>query len=398
MVATILQLTSTGLQDVYLTKDPEINVFKYSYYRYVNFATELVRLPLNDVSDFGRLNSCNIPSKGHLLSKLFLRIKLPQLTKVNGEYLSWTDTIGYAIFKDGVDLEVGGVVVDTFYPRFWDIYEAFTTSDVNLGENLMILRGDTFVSARSNASKENDLIIPLKFWFTRAYNLALPLLSMPHQMLKIKFRTKKFQECINYDGDEPEDSSILYSEVFAEYVYLDDIILEKFKTKKHEYLVEQVQYNGDDVILSNEGIHSISLAFNNPCKELVFACVETSNIANNNHFNYNSVSSNGNILDEIALTLDGQNRYEFTPEIFFRLAYPSIVHKAVPLKFVYCLPFCTRPEDNQPTGTINMSRFDSVNMMFKLVKNNPECILYVYSIMYNIVTVENGILSFKFSW
>jgi hypothetical protein len=398
MVASVLQLTSVGLQDVYLTKDPEISMFKYSYYRYVNFATELVRVNLNDTPDFGRTNSCIIPSKGHLLSKLFLRIRLPQLTKNGGQYLSWTDTIGYAIFKDGVDLEIGGVVVDTFYPQFWDIYEAFTSPDDNLGANLMILRGDTFVSARSNAEKENDLIIPLKFWFTRAYNLALPLLSMPYQSIKIKFKTRAFQECINYDGDAPSDESMITSEVFAEYVYLDNVILEKFQQQKHEYLIEQIQSNTENVILSNEGTYSVPLVFNNPCKELVFACVETANISSNNYFNYSSISSNDNMISEVGLTLDGQERYAYTPEVFFRLAYPSILHRATPLKFVYCLPFCIKPEDNQPTGTINMSRFDSVNMTFKMIKNNPECMLYVYSVMYNVVTVENGILSFKFNW
>jgi hypothetical protein len=302
------------------------------------------------------------------------------------------------MFKEGIELELGGVVVDTFYPSFWDIYEAFTTPDDNLGKNLMILRGDTYVSSRTNATKENDLIIPLKFWFTRAYNLALPLLSMPHQSIRVRFKCRAFQDCINYDGDAPSDKSILLSEVFAEYVYLDNVILEKFQQQKHEYLVEQIQFNGEDIITQGKGIHNANLVFNNPCKELIFACVETDNIESNNYYNYSSINSNGSIVDEVGLFLDGKVRTEYMPEVFFRLAYPSVIHKAVPLKFVYTMPFCIKPEDNQPTGAINLSSFDSVVMSLKMVRNNPECMLYVYAVMYNVVTVENGILSFKFTF
>ena len=178
---------------------------------------------------------------------------------------------------------------------------------------------------------------------------------------------------------------------------MDNFILEKFQQQRHEYLIEQVQYNGDDIILSGEGLHSVPLVFNNPCKELVFACVESDNITSNNYFNYSRINNESNLIDEISLSLDGQTRIEYTPEVFFRLGYPSMVHKATPLKFVYCLPFSLRPEDSQPTGAINMSRFDSVVLNVKMTRDNPECFLYVYSVMHNIVVVENGILSFKFA-
>lgn len=398
MVAAILQLTTTGLQDTYLTKDPEINIFKYTYYRYANFATELIKLPLNDTVDFGRNNSCDIPKKGHLLSKLFLHVKLPKLEKVDGTYLSWTDTIGYAMFKGGIDLEIGGVIVDTFYPQFYDMYDSFTDSDNDLGSNLLLLRGDTFVSARTNATKENDLLIPLKFWFTKMYNLSLPLVSMPHQSIRVKFKLLNFQECINYDGTIPPDYQITSANIFAEYIYLDDIILDSFSRQKHEYLVEQIQYNGNDVVTANEGIHSSSLVFNNPCKQLVFSCVETANINDNNYLNYSRRSNNETLIDSISLTIDGHTRFENTPEVFFRLAYPKMLHSAVPLKFVYTLPFCIDPEKNQPTGSLNMSNFDNIVMTLKMVKNNPECLFYIYSVMYNVVTVNDGLLSFKFSY
>ena len=187
MSPSLLQLQALGSEDVYLTKDPQINIFKYNYYRYVNFATETVKLETNIVSNFGKKMTCEISRRGHLLSKLHLHIKLPQLVKKDGSYACWSDTIGYSIFSEPIELMIGGIVVDRLYPQFLNAWDELTTSDKRLGKNLMLLKSDVYSANFDNATKPYDLIIPLDFWFTKDYNLALPLLSMHHQSIKINF-------------------------------------------------------------------------------------------------------------------------------------------------------------------------------------------------------------------
>ena len=60
------------------------------------------------------------------------------------------------------------------------------------------------------------------------------------------------------------------------------------------------------------------------------------------------------------------------------------------------MPFSIRPEDNQPTGSLNLSRFNDVTLALKLIQNNPEIKIHVFAISYNILTIENGILSMEF--
>jgi hypothetical protein len=396
MVASILQLENRGLQDVYLTETPSINMFKYKYYQYVNFATELVRLNTDEILDFGKSSSCTIPRRGHLLSNLFLRVKVPKLVRTTGTYLSWSETLGYAIFKEGVDLEIAGVVIDTFYPGYYDIYDSFNKPDNDLGANLGILRSDTYVSSKFNATKDNDLIIPLKFWFSKGYNMSLPIVAMPNQEIKVKFKFRDFQECINYDGSPPIDYNVTECEVFAEYIYVDNAAIPIFKDASHTFLIEQVRYNGNELIPAGTETYNCRLVFNNPCKELMFACVQKSNVDNNNYFNYSNVSDNSTLVSELSLVLDGKNRFDFTPEVFNRLAYASVLHKSVPLKYVYSIPFCTRPSENQPSGTLNMSKFDNVSLVLKMQKANPECYIRVYALMYNVLTIERNLLSLKF--
>lgn len=399
MPTTTLQLQSIGTQDVYLTKDPQINIFKYNYYRYVNFATEVVKLPLNEVATFNKKTSCNIPKRGHLLSKMYLCLKLPKLVKTSGTYLSWADTLGYSIFSenDPIELEIGGVVIDKLYPRYLDMNDEFTNK--NKSRNLLLLKSDAYVSSYYNALKDVDLIIPLDFWFTKQYSSALPIVSMTSQDIKVSFKLRDFGDVVNYDGSTPNQVSIIDSNILVEYIYLDDVISDAFTKQKHTYIIEQCQYHGQDLIQANTGIYNTTLKFNHPVKELVFGCVEKQNINSNNYFVYNKSLDDTNILTEIALLLDGKRRFEFLPEFFYRLITTDSVHSNIPLKYIYSMPFSVRPEDNQPTGSINMSRFTDVILSLKLGDSGitQDCFIYIYAISYNVVTIENGFLKLEFS-
>ena len=393
----VLQLQGVGLQDAYLTKNPQINMFKYSYFRYVNFATDIVKLSLNETANFNKKLTCQIPKRGHLLSKLYLHLKLPALPKpaLDEEYVCWTDSIGHAIFDGPIELEIGGIIVDKLYPQFLDIWDEFSNSKKQLGRNLMLGKSDVYSANIQNARKDLDLLIPLEFWFTKNYNLALPLLSMYNQDVRIHFKLKGFSEVVNYNSSEPSAPYILDSHMFAEYIFLDDCILESFQQQKHTYLVEQVQYHGAELIPSSSSIYNTTLKFNNPVKEIFFACNERSKVENNNYFNYSS-NTDENIITEAKLLIDGKERFEPMPEFYYRTIFPDCVHSTIPLKYVYCMPFSLKPEDNQPTGTINISRFNDVVLSFKL-HYGSEKYLHIYAISYNIVTVENGMLVFEFA-
>lgn len=396
MSPSLLQLQALGSEDVYLTKDPQINIFKYNYYRYVNFATETIKLETNIVSNFGKKMTCEISKRGHLLSKLHLHIKLPQLVKKDGSYACWSDTIGYSIFSEPIELMIGGIVVDRLYPQFLNVWDELTTSDKRLGKNLMLLKSDVYSANFDNATKPYDLIIPLDFWFTKDYNLALPLLSMHHQSIKVNFRLRPFEECINYDGTlEPDYVPIVTSSIYAEYVYLDEVILQQFKSQKHTYLIQQVQYNEDEVIPAGTSFYNTRIKLTNPCKELVFFAVEKPNIANNNHFVYSKSVDDSPLILAASLLLDGKLRFDNLPEFYYRVIFPQNIHSVIPLKYIYTMPFSIRPEDNQPTGSLNLSRFNDITLALTTA-DTVEMNLYVFGISYNIVTVENGMLTMEF--
>lgn len=396
-----LQLESVGLQDLFLTESPQINVFKYSYYRYVNFATETVKLSLNENATFGRRMFCDIPKRGHLLSKLYLYVKLPALPlHISGTYLCWSDAIGYAMFRDAIELEIGGEVLDKVYPQFSDMYDEYTNHAKYLGRNMMMGKGDMFISNFENAKKPMELVIPLDFWFSKQYSSAMPIGAMPMQDIRVSFKLRELQNLIHFDGtDLPdlESLSIADSCIFAEYIYLDESIAEQFANQKHQYIIEQTQFNSVETIPAGVTLHNSSLKFNHPVKEVFFACAEQQNVQANNYFAYSRTEDNDPFLTEAGLWTDGKMRFEFLPEIFYRTVVADRVHSVVPLKNVYCIPFAIKPEDNQPTGSINFSRYNDIVLALKLKDTNPDLSLYIYAVNQNIVTIENGYLTIEFS-
>lgn len=396
MSPSIFQLQALGIQDVYLTKDPQINIFKYNYYRYVNFAADTVKLNLNSAASFGQKVTCDVPKRGHLLSKMYLHLKLPKINFSTGTYACWSDTIGYGIFSDPIELQIGGVVVERLYPQFMNAWDELTNNNKQLGKNFMLLKSDTYVANYTNAEKTVDLIIPLDFWFTKRYNSALPLLSMTQQDIKVNFRLKRFLECVNYDGDEPEAVDIIESNIYAEYIFLDDVILKQFQAQKHQYIIEQVQYNGDEIVNPSSGVHNSDLKFSHPVKELVFFAVETNNLDTNNTFSYSKSSDDLPLIEEASLLLDGKYRFERLPEFYYRTIFPDSVHSVIPMKYIYCMPFSLRPEDNQPTGSLNMSRFNDITLALRLCQSNPQMKLFVFALSYNVVIIENGVLTMEF--
>lgn len=397
MVAGILQLQGTGIQDIYLTAKPDINLFKYVYFKYVNFSNELYKLHLNDSASFNSKTQITIPKKGHLLSKLYLHLRLPALQKIDGTYVCWVDTLGYAIFNAPIELLIGGIIVDRLYPVGMDILSELKTS--TLGQNNMILKSDMYRDTMFNSINEVNLMIPLEFWFTKDYALALPLLCMSSQDIQINFSFGNFDDLINYDGlIQPTGINILESNVFAEYIFMDDIILNDFQKKTHKYIIPQMIYNGDEIIPASQNLFITKLNFKNPCKELLFCCIDQNNIDSNNYFNYSRHSDESTLISQATLLLDGKHRYDnFLPEFIFRNFFPNIVHSNVPTKYIYVMPFSLKPEDySQPTGSINLGRFDEVLLSLKMTSQNPTCKLYIFGIMYNLLVIENGIA--KFEW
>jgi len=70
--------------------------------------------------------------------------------------------------------------------------------------------------------------------------------------------------------------SLVAASLYIDYVFLDTDERRKFAQNPHEYLIEQLQFTGDESVGSSS--NKIKVNFNHPCKELIWVVQPDSNV------------------------------------------------------------------------------------------------------------------------
>ena len=152
--------------------------------------------------------------------------------------------------------------------------------------------------------------------------------------------------------------------LWVNYVYLDTDERRRFAQVAHEYLIEQLQFNGDESISSAN--NKVKLTFNHPVKYLAWVIQLDGNVASNvsQYSNYtDSTGYNGSdTLSTAQLKLNGHDRFSTQSARYFNVVQPYENFKRSPAVGIYVYSFAEHPLQHQPSGTVNMSRIDNAEM------------------------------------
>lgn len=74
----------------------------------------------------------------------------------------------------------------------------------------------------------------------------------------------------------PYQQSLVAASLYVDYIFLDTDERRKMAQNPHEYLIEQVQFTGDESVGSSS--NKIKLNFNHPCKELIWVVQPDANV------------------------------------------------------------------------------------------------------------------------
>jgi hypothetical protein len=308
-----MQLVAYGAQDVFLTGTPEITFWKVSYRRHTNFAMESIEQTFSGQADFGRRVTCTISRNGDLAYRTYLQVTLPEInqnmknTDGGDVYARWLDFVGEQLVAQ-VEVEIGGQRIDRQYGDWMHIWNQLTLSkEQQSGYHKMI--GNTTeltyitdpnfagvsgpcasssvpnqVCAPRNALPETTLYVPLQFWYCRNPGLALPLIALQYHEVKINIDFRPIGECLwavsaltgGKSVSQAYQQSLVAASLYVDYIFLDTDERRKMAQNPHEYLIEQIQFTGDESVGSSS--NKIKLNFNHPCKELVWVCQPDANV------------------------------------------------------------------------------------------------------------------------
>jgi hypothetical protein len=386
----LLQLVAIGKQDIFLTGNPQITWFKMVYRRYTNFAIESQQIYFDGDPDFGKRVTAVVPRRGDLLGPIVLEVVLPYVTLTDGTVASYTNTAGYSLIEE-ISLEIGEQEIDKQTGEWMQIWSTLTTSVSQRDAlNNMIGRVDGLnsppvvippdvCSVGTYKYGAVKLYIPLQFWFNKNPGLYLPLLAMQYHPIRINLKLRDLAGMINNTNlnsvcatVQPLPTKLTEFRVWGDYVYLDTEERRRFVANTHEYLIEQIQYTPKIALPENVNAHTVRMEFNHPIRELIWVIRREVMETTHEWFNFGSTSSHEagqsrDMLQDATLQVDGYDRFDTRDAGYFRLVQPFHHHTTTDVKqFIYLYSFALRPEDMQPSGSLNASRIDNMNLQINL--------------------------------
>jgi hypothetical protein len=221
----------------------------------------------------------------HLINMVEVEIGGQRIDKQYGDWMHiWNQLTLTAEAKRGYDQMVGHTTQLTYLANAFGDDPDRPCGSCNTAQTCEI----------RNSLPETTLYVPLQFWFCRNPGMALPLIALQYHEVKINLELRPIDECLwavkaedaakEPDAGMPKVAdtgssndmkvanaykrTLVAASLYVDYIFLDTEERRRMAQNPHEYLIEQVQFTGDESIGSSA--NKIKLNFNHPVKELVW--------------------------------------------------------------------------------------------------------------------------------
>ena len=230
MSGAITELVAQGVQDAYLTGEPQMSFFRQAYKRHTNFALESVRQIFKGQPATSGMSSVTLKRAGDLVNGMYLTTDSDDGTDA-GACLS--------NMIERIELYIGGQKIDEYGGNTAPIFNA----------TAIVPKTYTGLLASQDATALN--FCPLHFFCCNDSNSPLPLVALQYHDVDVR---------IYWNVNVETDKSIT---LYANYAYLDTQERNVFAQNKQELLITQHQE-----ITWTSGETIIDLPFSHPIKVL----------------------------------------------------------------------------------------------------------------------------------
>ena len=423
-----VRLAVTGIQDQWLTGEPQFSYFVMNYRRHTRFATEAVESPFDGQVGFGQTLTCRIPNNvGDLVRSMMLKVTLEPIVQTetfsllpDGESLSLYNTsIGSRIIEYA-DLVIGGQTIERLTGEYIYMYDQLHSSKDDVEQTLYFLNGH---GSHIDFTDPYTFYVHLPFYFFRHPSLAIPVCAITKQLVevritfkpsdyKIAYRYFKFNLSDIYIVTPVTTGQINSASLITDFYFITDDEKNFLKTRPVEYVITQLQMA---TIPINPSVseRSVLLKFQHPVKELMFVATLSERDLRRYPLAGIIPESDLTITMSPDIPLRSDHRYikrislEFNGSTVFDqkgkyLAYEqSLQHHTgcpSPAYEFYTYSFALKPEVYYPTGQVNMSRIIHKKLTVELdeVDSINETVVNVYALNYNVLRIESGLAGLKF--
>ena len=144
MVAALLKILQSGIQDVRLLApkgQPKIDFFKKVFIKAGRFTTQWSRIDFDQIPDFGKSATIILPRQGHLISRIYLVVNLPDIVGAQlaaqaaatlagqtllGPTFGWTNSLGHVLVSSA-QIDIGGSRTEVLDSQLLEVLDEFRT-------------------------------------------------------------------------------------------------------------------------------------------------------------------------------------------------------------------------------------------------------------------------------
>jgi hypothetical protein len=388
-----LRLAATGVQDQWLTGDPQFSYFLMNFRRHTKFAIDYVETQFDGVDlEFGKTLHYRIPNdKGDVIRNMTLKVTLDDPSPGGDE---WCPSI-ISHLVESAELLIGGQTIEKITGEYIYMHQQLHNTDDDTDQTVSFLNGHgELLSYTGN----NTYFMDLPFYFYRNPSLAIPTCALTKQLVEVKIKLRPLTELIEGGASENVSANLIKCSIDTEFVFLTDRERNYLMTRPIDYVITQVQMS-NFVMKPGENTKSVMLNFSHPVRELFFVSQSEKAVRDNHPNRYNKI---------LNVKLKFNNEIVFDRGRKFLVYEQALKHHISPPEYVAntnykqsefgMYSFALNPEVYYPTGQVNMSRIFHKLLTIQIdpingVDNNNT---RVYAVNYNILRVNSGLAGLKF--
>ncbi len=417
------QLASRGIQDSHLSIAPEASFFKKTYKRISNYAIEALDMSLDSIA-WGQARQVNINRNGDLLTEMWLVLELELLELADpaedggNDKVFWTNCLGHAAITLA-SLDAGNSEVDRITGEWLEINHELT-SQYDIDNSELVLRAsstaqliDWSLNGNTSDTSGNDVVqlyVKLPFYFTKARSQALPTIALQYHDLKLKITLKAkdaltvYTSSANTTLHATNNGDIISGYVMCNFAFLDALERRLFAANSHEYLITNIQYSDYNTKAASATRVNCNLNMSHPCLAFYWYVLTAANLAQNQYFNWEMTPGRGDDgMTSAVIKFNSSEREKARGPLFFRQIIPSLYFPRTPRKNLYTYSFANHPNAWTPSGSVNLSRLDTVSIEITFRTTDADGTAYgaanivIYALGFNIVRIQGGMLAKKYA-
>ncbi len=390
-----LRLAATGVQDQWLTGDPQFSYFLMNFRRHTKFAIDYVESQFDGDIDFGKTIISRVPNdKGDLVSNMTIKVTLDDPVPNDD---NWSPSI-ISHLVESVELLIGGQTVEKITGEYIYMHQQLHNTDDDINQTLYFLNGHSNVLTYA-AGTEYTYFMDLPFYFYRNPSLAIPTCALTKQLVEVKIKLRSLPELINGGASAGVTANIKKFSLDNEFVFLTDNERNFMMSRPLDYIITQVQMS-KFVMNVGENTKSVMLNFSHPVRELFFVSQSEEAVRDNHPHRYNTIS-NIKLQFNNTIVFDRDNDFLVYEQAFKHHVNSPYNYSASYnyLKSDFAMySFALQPEVYYPTGQVNMSRIAHKLLTIEIdpinsVDNNNT---RIYAVNYNLLRVSGGLAGLKF--